>query len=323
VHDWYVFEAASWTLAEMRMAADRRRELWLEPLPAAELAATLRRLPLFASVSVDELFRIAGTARQIRHEKGAVLLHEGTVPEQTHLLLDGRVTATSRDSAPQTIDAPAALGFADALQGLPMGETLRTTDVAVTLALTGDELRTLLSDNTELVTGLFETLADRCESAEGRPLQATGAGAEFEQLAERGLTLVEKILALQRVPLFARVSADEMPHLASIAETVTMTTGSPLFSASAPAAIWIVLSGEVSLEETAQGQQVVARAGDVIGSLATMAGRPLGRAADVLRSGLALRVNHDALLDALSSNPELLRQMFAGMFRIEADAVTQ
>jgi AAA family ATP:ADP antiporter len=323
VRDWYVFEAASWTLAEMRMAADRRRELWLEPLPAAELAATLRRLPLFASVSVDELFRIAGTARQIRHEKGAVLLHEGTVPEQTHLLLDGRVTATSRDSAPQTIDAPAALGFADALQGLPMGETLRTTDVAVTLALTGDELRTLLSDNTELVTGLFETLADRCESAEGRPLQATGAGAEFEQLAERGLTLVEKILALQRVPLFARVSADEMPHLASIAETVTMTTGSPLFSASAPAAIWIVLSGEVSLEETAQGQQVVARAGDVIGSLATMAGRPLGRAADVLRSGLALRVNHDALLDALSSNPELLRQMFAGMFRIEADAVTQ
>jgi F0F1-type ATP synthase membrane subunit c/vacuolar-type H+-ATPase subunit K len=52
-----------------------------------------------------------------------------------------------------------------------------------------------------------------------------------------------------------------------------------------------------------------------------MAGRPFGRAADVLRSGFALRISHDALLDALSSNPELLRQMFAGMFRIEADAL--
>jgi AAA family ATP:ADP antiporter len=323
VRDWYVFEAASWTLAEMRLAADRRRELWLEPLPAAELAATLRRLPLFASVSVDELFRIAGTARQIRHEKGTVLLQEGTVPEQTHLLLDGPVAATSRDSAPHTIEAPAALGFADALQGLPMRETVRTADVAVTLALTGDELRTLLSDNTELVTGLFATLADRVELAEDVPVQATGAGAEFEQLAAGGLTLVEKILALQRVPLFARVSADEMPHLASIAETVTMTSGSPLFSASAPAAIWLLLSGEASLEQTAGGAQIAARAGDVIGSLATMAGRPLGRAADVLRSGLALRINHDALLDVLSSNPELLRQMFAGMFRIEADAVAR
>ena len=70
VRDWYVFEAASWALAEQRMPAERRRELWLEPLPAAELAGRLRRLPLFASVSVDELFRIAGAARQVRHEPG-------------------------------------------------------------------------------------------------------------------------------------------------------------------------------------------------------------------------------------------------------------
>ncbi len=51
VHDWYVFEAASWALAEQRMPAERRRELWREPLPAAELAGRLRMLPLFASVS--------------------------------------------------------------------------------------------------------------------------------------------------------------------------------------------------------------------------------------------------------------------------------
>jgi len=38
VRDWYVFEAASWTLAERRMPEDRRRALWVEPLPAAEIA---------------------------------------------------------------------------------------------------------------------------------------------------------------------------------------------------------------------------------------------------------------------------------------------
>ena len=93
VKDWYVFEAASWALAERRMPAERRRELWLEPLPAAELAARLRRLPLFASVTVDELFRMASASRQVRHEPGSVLAQEGSVPSSIHILLDGRVTA--------------------------------------------------------------------------------------------------------------------------------------------------------------------------------------------------------------------------------------
>ena len=123
VKDWYVFEAASWTLAERRMPAERRRELWLEPLPAAELAGRLRRLPLFASVTVDELFRMASASRQVRHEPGTVLAQEGSVPSSIHILLDGRVTATGRDAAPSTLDAPAALGFVEAMAGLAMPET--------------------------------------------------------------------------------------------------------------------------------------------------------------------------------------------------------
>ena len=153
VKDWYVFEAASWTLAEQRMPAERRRELWLEPLPAAELAGRLRRLPLFASVTVDELFRMASASRQVRHEAGSVLGQEGSVPTSIHILLDGRVTAAARDAAPSVVDAPAALAFVEAMAGLPMPETTRTTGSAVTLALTVDELRTLLADNTDLVSG--------------------------------------------------------------------------------------------------------------------------------------------------------------------------
>ena len=162
VKDWYVFEAASWTLAEQRMPAERRRELWLEPLPAAELAGRLRRLPLFASVSVDELFRIASASRQVRHEPGSVLTQEGAVPASIHILLDGRVAtggatlATARRSTRQR-----RLCFVEAMAGLPMPETIRTSGSAVTLALTVDELRTLLADNTDLVSGLFATLAER------------------------------------------------------------------------------------------------------------------------------------------------------------------
>ena len=314
VHDWYVFEAASWALAERRMPAERRRELWLEPLPAAELAARLRTLPLFASVSVDELFRIAGTARQVRHEPGAVLLQEGAVPEMIHVLLDGRVTASGRDAEPRTIEAPSALGFIQALQGAPMRRTIRTVEVAVTLALTADELRTLLGDNTDLVRGLFTTLARRVDPSVVTNIQPTGAARELEALAADGLGAVEKILALQRVPVFSRIAVEEMQPLADIAHTVTMAAGSPLFAASAPVSLWLLLSGEVTLDDRSSGTPAIARAGDMIGSLSMLAGHEIGQSADVTRGGVALRIDREDLFDLLGERPELLRQMFEGMF---------
>jgi ATP:ADP antiporter, AAA family len=316
VKDWYVFEAASWTLAEYRMPAERRRELWLEPLPAAELAGRLRKLPLFASVTVDELFRMASASRQVRHDPRSVLLQELTVPANIHILLDGQVISAGKDAAQSTIDPPAALGFVEAMAGLPMPETHRTTGSAVSLVLTVEELRTLLADNTDLVSGLFATLAERVEEPD-RPVHPTKGAAELEQLAVNGLAPIDKILALQRAPIFARVSADEMQHLAGIATTITMTAGAPLFPESAPPALWLLLTGEVSLESSAGGPAVSARGGDIIGSVNTMAGRSLGRSADVVRSGIALRIDRENLFDLLGERPELLRQMFAGLFTRE------
>jgi ATP/ADP translocase/CRP-like cAMP-binding protein/HEAT repeat protein len=316
VKDWYVFEAASWTLAEQRMPAERRRELWLEPLPAAELAGRLRRLPLFASVSVDELFRMASASRQVRHESGSVLAQEGSVPSSIHILLDGRVTVAARDAAPSTVDAPSAIGFVEAMAGLPMPETNRTSGSAVTLALTVDELRTLLADNTDLVSGLFATLAERSEESD-RPVHPTQAARELEQLASGGLTAIDRVFALQYVPLFRRVSADEMQHLATIAAPVKMAAGSVLFPESAPPALWLQLTGEVVLESSTGQPAATARGGDIIGSIDTMAGRGLGRSAKVIRDGVALRMDREDLFDLLAERPDLLRQMFAGMFRRE------
>jgi AAA family ATP:ADP antiporter len=325
VRDWYVFEAASWALAERRMPAERRRELWLEPLPAAEMAARLRTLPLFASISVDELFRISGTARQVRHQPGTVLLQEGTVPEMIHVLLDGSVTASSHDAPPYTIEAPAALGFLQALQGVAMRKSIRTVETiraivtTVTLALTADELRTLLADNTDLVRGLFTTLADRADRATVDNIQSTGAAPALEALAADGVSPVEKILALQRVPVFARIAADQMGALAAIAHTVMMTAGTRLFTESAPVALWLVLSGEVSLDGATDGSHSVAHSGDIVGSLSMLSGQPLGKSSDVLRGGVALRIDRDELFDLLAERPELLSQLFEGMFKIGSE----
>jgi CRP-like cAMP-binding protein len=302
------------------MPAERRRELWLEPLPAAVLADRLRGLPLFASVSVDELFRIASASKQVRHDPGTVLLTEGATPETIHMLLDGSVVGSGGSSAPETIEAPAALGFTEALEGAPVRRTLRTAGIAVTLAMTTDELRSLLADNTELVRGLFAEMAHRAEDPMCAPVESTGAASDLRQLATDGLSPVEKILALQRVPYFTQLPTEETQLLAAIARTITMTTGTQLFAASSPPATWLVLSGEVQLAQP-EGRSLTARGGDVIGSFCPLSGNEVGLNATVMRDGFALRIGRDELFELMAERQDLLRHMFAGISRLSSAGV--
>jgi ATP/ADP translocase/CRP-like cAMP-binding protein/HEAT repeat protein len=320
VRDWFVFEAASWALAEQRMPAERRRELWLEPLPAAVLASELRNLPLFASLSVDELFRIAGASRQVRHEPGTILLVERATPEMIHVLLDGEVTVTSERRSPETLTAPAALGFMEALQSRPMRKTVRTVGVAVTLALTAEELRTQLAYNTELVRGLFATMATRAQKAGAAQVFPTGAAREFEQLGAGGLQPVEKVIALERVPIFRYLTAEEAQRLATITRAVEMKGGTSLFRAADPPATWLVLSGEVQLEATGTHPAAVARGGDAIGSFAALAGARIGQNATVTRAGLALYIDREDLFEMLGDRPDMLKQVFAGIMEAPGQA---
>ena len=320
VRDWFVFEAASWALAEQRMPAERRRELWVEPLPAAVLASELRALPLFSSVSVDELFRIASASRQVRHEPGTTLLTERSIPDMIHVLLDGEVVVTSERRQPETLTAPSALGFMEALQSRPMRRTVRTVGVAVTLAITAEELRTLLAYNPELVRGLFATMATRAQKAGVAQVFPTGAGREFEALSRAGLQPVEKVLALDRVPIFRHLSAEEGRHLATITRTVEMKEGKPLFQGADRPGTWLLLSGEVQLEATDTHPAATARGGDAIGSFAALAGPRIGQNGIVTRSGIALHIDRDDLFEMLGDRPEMLKQLFAGIMEAPGQA---
>jgi hypothetical protein len=179
----------------------------------------------------------------------------------------------------------------------------------------------MLADNTELVRGLFAEMSNRAESPGCGPVRATGAAADLARLAEDGIVPVEKVLALQLVPYFSRLSAEETQQLAAITHTVSMIAGSTLFSASSPPATWLVLSGEVQMEEPG-GAPLTARGGDVIGSFCALSGRQVGRAATVVASGIAMRIGRDELFELLGERPDLLRQMFAGMMPLSGRGAT-
>ena len=327
--DRVVADAAAWSRA--LRGGSRPDGAWTGALPAVAVVERLRELPLFASVGIDELFRIAAAGRQVEHAADATLFETGTKPDGLLVLLEGAATATC-NGAPREIAAPAAPGFEEALQGSRMAETIRTSCRAVTLVVDDDELRTLLADDTELVRGLFRTLAEltrassRLHRARGefRTLaDLTGTRTDFAanpRMAgldpgdDPDMTDVEKGPALSRIPLFAEVTGVELLHVAAIAEPVRLAAGERFSDEGSRPSLAIVLAGELGLR-AASGARTVARAvpGDVVGMHETLVG---ARQVLLVASmpSLVLRIDREELFDLLGQRPDLLQQIFAAIF---------
>ena len=283
------------------------------PWPIVAVVDRLHALPLFGVVSVSELFDLARTCRQVQHASGAVMATRGERPAFVHVLLDGRVVAEG-GAVPRTVEAPAALGVLEALQGSPPPETLRADTGALTLTLTAEEFRAALGAHADLVSGLFAMAVDQA-TARRHAITPCDAPDACAALAADGLHGAETLLLLEHVPLFAALSPAEAQHVAGIARTVALRAGTSLFAADAPPDLWIILSGSVVLDGHDEvGASETAGPGSVVGALATLSGRPLGRAATTACDGTALRIEREALFQLLRDRTALLPQLLAGAF---------
>lgn len=317
VRDWYVFEAASWALAAHRLGDERRRQLWREPLPATELVARMRQLPLTSSIWIDEMFRLASAGRQSRLDMSTVLLQEGALPDVVHLLLEGRAVSRRRDGDLRRLEAPALIGLRETLEGRPAAATVRADGAVVTLAIPCDDVRALIADNQDLLDGLLRTFARAAQGEDERQLVIdTGAPADLLARAADGVTPIEKVLLLRRLPLFGSISAEEMINVAAVARELRFEAGETVAGPGASPAIYFVLEGAI---EAAAGARPAARAGagQALGVAATLGGEPLGRAITATAGGVALRIDRRDLLDQLTQRPALIQQVFSSLFAME------
>ncbi len=315
--DRHVIETAAWVLQELRTSVPKQRLIWIEPLPSVDLANQMRSLPLFGSVTVDEIFRICDAGRQVRTEPGMVLCEEAFVPETIQFLLNGRVAVSRRGLESRQIEAPAVLAFQEVMEERPMAESLRSADMAVCLTLTSEEIQALLADNGNLVAGLFKMLCR--DSQVGRVVVKAHPLSSYALSADGNFSPIEKGLVLKAIPVFSQVSQDEIITLASIATEVHLLPGSNLFNESDRAAIYALISGELSIEGCAESP-IHAGASDVIGIYETLARMDFDFHALVMREGFALRIDREDLFDLLAQRSALLRQVFGSLFRSQPAA---
>jgi AAA family ATP:ADP antiporter len=307
VRDQHVFEAASWALAANRVQADKRKQLWQEPLPTVELADRLRRVPLFDFTHVDELFRLARLGRQLRYEKGRAIYQRGEGVTAIQFLLDG--TVAGADGWEQA--APAVLGFEQLLEGSPMAAAITATERVITLSLTSDEFLALLSENVELAEGIFRMLIATHGLATGHTL--LHGSLPLDMKASAHLRPIDRALLLQSSPLLANATATQLWRLSAVSREVTIAAGDEAFAKGAESAILIVLSGSLKVE--GESQSGTASAGDVIGMYETLAGSAFDAKITAIGDCVVMRIDRGGLFEVLADHTDLLQGVFSMLLR--------
>jgi hypothetical protein len=311
--DQLVFETASWALAARRISAEARRSRWREALPAVVAAERLRRVPLLRFASVGQLLRIARTGRTVRPEPGIPICREGAAATRVQLLLEGPVALQAGNAPAAARVAPLALGLEAVLGGERQRETVWAGEGDVCLTVGARDWLGLLSEESALVQRIFRALLEDSAVDAGalrprRPVEAAGiAGAQT----------LEAVHVIEASPVFSRATPEQLLRLAGIAREVRLDPGSMLFDEADPGALYLVTSGEASLERDGV-PALRAGPGDTLGVREALAGVSGGRArAEV--AGFALRLEGEALLELLRGDTALLQGIFGAL--IEARPV--
>jgi AAA family ATP:ADP antiporter len=316
----YVGEAASWALAGHGVS--EARGSWHQPLPVVELADRLRGIVLFDCVSVDELFRIASTGRQVWHEANRELGRQGDQLDEAQFLLDGRVRLSLEDGPSWECRAPAALGFEEMLEGSPLRHTMRTINPAICLTLSGEQFRTMLSDNSLLAQGLFRMLLTAPSAQRWRAVCSPLTPPSTEELVRAvGGTMpaLDRAIRLRHNPLLAQASVNQLVDLAAVAREIPLQRNTVLFAETDGPAIYHLLDGDIRLESNGS-EPIEAGPGATIGIGETLAGVPLGRRATVSRAGSALRIDRGEFLEVLDDHSDLLQGIFRGLLRTSVES---
>jgi CRP-like cAMP-binding protein len=291
----------------------------LPPVPAVVVARELKQIPLFRSVSVDELFRFSAIARQVRHKQGSSFQREGAPAEYIQVLVAGRALLSGTHHHEGEITPPTLLGFREVLEGTTYQETATATETSICLALEAGEFRSMLSENIEMAQGLFRMLLEMPSDDAPPSISRRGVEKGVANLppADEAMRPIDKALLLQELPVFSKASGEEALELSAVVQEVPLERNASLFTEGDSASIWIVLSGEVCLESPAESvaDPIAVTAGDVVSIEETLGGRPMSWRARVERDGRALKVEREPLFEALADRMDLLQGLFRSLFQ--------
>ena len=308
--DPLVLGAASWAKEALTRSGASANGAQAAPLQVVAIADRLRAIRLFEFVSVDELFRVAASARQVRYEPEHVLATAGQQPTEVFFLLEGTARLSAGDSEEIVVTAPVAPGFEDLLVDRPVSQTLTASSAGMGVTFSAAEFLTMMADNIAMAEGLFQMfLADR----DGAVMAPVGRVPSIPpEAGDQLLNPIDKALLLRQNPYFGNASVTQLIDLAAVTRLVPLTPGTELVTNASAPAMYHVLHGSVRVHN-GDGSSQEAGAGSTLFLVETLAGRPPKYRAVAGTSCHALRLEHDELFEVLSEHFDLLQGVFGGV----------
>jgi AAA family ATP:ADP antiporter len=300
--------AVSWAL---RAGSDEHAGT-ADALPDVELADRLRAIPLFGFVSVDELFRVAAVARQVRFDPGDALYREDEVAEDVLFVLDGRVEVWGEGQTPMPVLAPTVLNVADVLEGRALSQSVSATRPTVGLALEAGDFLTMLTDSPLTAQGLFRMLLGPPSGPDvfiGHRPSTSAAGSP--RRADRSDPM-ERAILLRESPLLARATLEQLRELVEVTGEIDLPAGTVIFEPGSPAAIYYVLTGGVRIDD-GSGASTLVGSGGSIGVAGALTRSPTSCRATAVEDVRAFHIDPDDLFDVLSNHSDLLQGVFSGV----------
>jgi CRP-like cAMP-binding protein/HEAT repeat protein len=302
--DRSVIEAASWALA-MRLGTVSDQSI-----PIVEIVDHIRNTPLFASLSIDELFRIAESGEEVRCPAGDIPYRTGEPAEDVFFLMDGTLELIGGSGTARTVEAPAVVNFEEVLQGTPLRSTVRAMDRTIGFHVTSTAFLTMVSDNVLMAQSLFQLLL-----ADARLGGRAGLPSPPPADARLASVTVDVASLLRQEPLLAGATATQLLALASVATELPFVAGTGLFEADAPPAIYQVLQGQVRIESDGRAPMLVS-SGATFGVADTLAGTAHTWRALAVTDGRALRIDRERLFEVMADHVELMQSVLTSILAL-------
>ncbi len=130
------------------------------------------------------------------------------------------------------------------------------------------------------------------------------------------LNLVEKVIALEAVPLFENLGPEQLTEIAGIAHELQLAPRKPVLEDSQPAdALYIILDGSVELSRAGESLYT-ARQNEVLGAWALFEeDDPMRVSAHTLEDTRLLRVGRDDFYDLLADNSGITSAIFSTLVK--------
>jgi CRP-like cAMP-binding protein len=134
----------------------------------------LSNVDLFSGLSGRHLRKVIGRAREVDHEAGREIAHEGLGGLAFHLVLSGEVEVSIRGRAVRRLHTGESFGEISMIDGKPRSATVTVDEDVRALAIDHGVFESLLDAQPEFARGLLVGLCSRLRDAEARAEATAG-----------------------------------------------------------------------------------------------------------------------------------------------------